>query len=110
MNGLINQHMIELLAIIIASISYFVLHIAISYSARFISGQPTGVIRQCIQGFSAVACFIVAMLIACNGAVRYYHIITYIVVVGASIRLGKIVVSLIEKQQERGKARNISEK
>lgn len=110
MNGLINQHMIELLSIIIATVSYFVLHVAISYSARFISGRKTGVIRQCIQGFSAVACFIVAMLISCNGAVRYYHIISYIVMISVIIRVGKIVISAIEKYQMGKNASNISEK
>ena len=110
MNGLINQHMIQLLAIIIASFSYFILHIAISYSARFISGQRSGVIRQCLQGFSAVACFIIAMLISCNGAVRYYHIITYIVVVSVIIRIGKLVMSAIENHQTKRKTSKISEK
>ena len=106
MNGLINQHMIELLAIVIAVISYIILHFAIRYSAIFISGQKKGIIRQCLQGFVVVACFIVAMLISCNGAVRYYHICTYIILIVILLKSGACINNHIIKRAKEIKSKD----
>ena len=101
MNGLINQHLIQFLSIVIAVIAYVILHISIRYTAIFISGQKTGVIRQCLQGFCAVASFVVAMLISCNGAIRYYHVLTYVLLLIAVMKIGKYLTIVIEKRAKK---------
>ena len=107
MNGLINQHLIELLALFIASVSYIIIHFAVGYSAVVISGQKKGIIRQCVQGFFVVASFIIAMIIACNGAVRYYHVITYVVMLTLFVRVGKLVASKIRLQTVKAERKKI---
>ena len=107
MNGLINQHLIELLAILVAVLAYIVLHFAIKYTAVFMSGQKKGIIRQCLQGFCAVACFIGAMLLSCNGAVRYYHVVTYTVLIVVFYKLGAFIDSQISKNRKHNNKKDI---
>lgn len=98
MTPIIYAHLWQLLAIFLASVSYFILHYACYWLGLLLSGKKSGVCRQLLQGFLLVACFAVAMLLSSNGDIKYYHIIVYALFLLGFFALKKLVCRAIKQK------------
>lgn len=78
MNGLADKQLLELVIMISSAVIYIALHYTCSGLAIAISGQKSGLIRGFLQGVLLCGVFAIVAVFLLNGAVKWYHLISYI--------------------------------
>lgn len=93
MNGLAERQLIELAVMVLAACVYIVLHYLCSGLAIAISGQKTGIIRGFLQGTMLCCVFAAAGIFILNGAIKWYHVLSY----GGFVMLFTKMIHFIKK-------------
>lgn len=103
MNGLAERQLLELAVMILSAAVYVALHYACSGIAIAISGKKQGLIRGFLQGIMLCGVFALTASLMLNGAIKWYHIFSYVAFVLLFIKIIHIMQKLFRNKIKRAK-------